>query len=214
MATASFKKLPMLAPKRKMAASAASSAFSRSLSRFVASDLKREIIPSESWRASLWVRSFPLVSASVAVGLGPAVLGVARGDCPDDIVRARLTRLSRRSVKPLKASPPATEASWRAPSYKVSPCFLTSLKKPPRRAPQGLAENDLYASWNSVLRFAWASLSPCFLAACSGVRISSWIWSYATSMLVPGSEERLLHLKVVQILRGGLERVEDQKKLL
>jgi len=33
-------------------------------------------------------------------------------------------------------------------------------------------------------------------------------------MLVPGSEERLLHLKVVQILRGGLERVEDQKKLL
>ena len=115
MVTASRRKLPMFAPNLKMAASAASSAFSRSFSRFVASLRKREITPSESRRASLLERSL-LSPSSLCASPDSAAVGVAGGDWPVDIDRARLTMVVLRSVKPLSASPPAAVASWRAPS--------------------------------------------------------------------------------------------------
>ena len=112
MVTASRRKLPMLAPNLKIAASAASSAFSRSFRRFAASVRKREMTLSDSLNASLSDRSFSFPSFSASSSnVWFAAVGVAGGLCPVDIERALLTSVDLRSVNPLSASPLAAVAS-------------------------------------------------------------------------------------------------------
>ena len=119
--TASRRKLRIFLPNFRSASSAASSAFSISFSRFAASVRNREMRPSDSRSASLSVRSLlvvvPVESAPDGSVLPEAVAAPLVVEAwLVDIDRVRLTMVDLRSVKPLSAPPPTTEASWRAPS--------------------------------------------------------------------------------------------------
>lgn len=102
----------MLAPKRRRASSAASSAFWRSCRRFAASVLKRERTVSSS-----------AVEPSAGVADLSSVGGAERVDSEVDgwapvreRERVRLMMDSRRSVKPRVASPPTAVSSfWAVP---------------------------------------------------------------------------------------------------
>ena len=110
----------MFLPNFRRASSAASSAFSISFSRLAASVRNLEIIPSDSRRASLSVRSLIAASAesaSEASLLAEAAAAPLAGTASlVEMDRVRLTMVVLRSVNPLRASPLTAEASCRAPS--------------------------------------------------------------------------------------------------
>ena len=65
----------MLMPNLRSASSAASSAFSMSLSRFAASERNREMSPSDSRKASLLVRSLSVASGEVVSAVVSSAAG-------------------------------------------------------------------------------------------------------------------------------------------
>ena len=112
MVTASRRKFRILVPNLTRASSAASSAFSTSLKRLVASARNRDMRPSDSLRASLSVRSLSGSCVAVATSrLSAAVVGGVSKASGFDNDLARLTIEDLKSVNPFNASSLAAVAS-------------------------------------------------------------------------------------------------------